>query len=266
MREPDENFPATGLWTRPQLKLAFHFYCQTPFGQFHDRNPKVRALATLIGRKPGAVAMKLGNFASLDPAMGGRGLGNASRLDREIWDDFHANWVGLQDECERLKAGLLDCSPELVDPTPVEIDLPSDYSGQMRTAVTQQRRRQGFFRKSVLSIYHARCCISGLADDRLLVASHIVAWSEDKVNRLNPRNGLCLSALHDRAFDAHLLTIDADMRVVVSERLLALDSPLADSAFAKAHGAPLALPERFHPDPALLARHRAHFLRNAAPG
>jgi len=40
-------------------------------------------------------------------------------------------------------------------------------------------------------------------------ASHIVPWAEDERNRLNPRNGLCLNALHDRAFDRHLMWIDA---------------------------------------------------------
>lgn len=43
--------------------------------------------------------------------------------------------------------------------------------------------------------------MSGLAEPRLLIASHIVPWSKDKTNRLNPSNGLCLSAIHDRAFD-----------------------------------------------------------------
>lgn len=259
-----EKFPTEGRWTRPQLKLAFYFYCQTPFGQFHARNRKVQALAVLIGRTPDAVAMKLGNFASLDPAMGGRGLGNGSQLDREIWAEFHDAWEALEAECEHLKATLLESNPAVPDPMPVSFDLPADFTGETRRVMTEQRRKQGFFRRSVLSIYHARCCISGLSDERLLVASHIVAWSEDKANRLNPHNGLCLSALHDRAFDTHLLTIGPDLRVVVSERLLGLDDALAATAFAQVHGKPIALPERFHPDPAFLAHHRERFLRKAA--
>ena len=260
----DELFPRGGLWTRPQLKLAFHFYCQTPFGQFDSRNKKVQSLALLIGRTPSALAMKLCNFASLDPAMGGRGLDNASKLDREVWAEFHEDWDGLESECERLKHALLAAHPSLPDPTPVAVDLLADFTGETRHVLVAQRRRQAFFRRSVLSIYHARCCISGLADERLLVASHIVAWSEDKANRLNPRNGLCLSALHDRAFDTHLLTVDADRRVVVSQRLLQLDDPLAAAAFAQVHGKSLTLPERFHPDEAFLAHHRERFLQKAA--
>lgn len=58
----------SGRWTKEQLKLAFHLYCQLPFGRLHSRNPEIIELANLIGRTPGAVAMKLVNFASLDPA------------------------------------------------------------------------------------------------------------------------------------------------------------------------------------------------------
>lgn len=56
-------------WTRAQLKLAFYWYCQLEFGKLHSRNRDIIELAQLIGRTPGAVAMKLVNFASLDPAI-----------------------------------------------------------------------------------------------------------------------------------------------------------------------------------------------------
>jgi hypothetical protein len=76
---------ATNRWTKEQLKLAFHLYCQLPFGKLDMRTPEVIKLAGLIGRTPGAVAMKLSNFASLDPAITGtgrKGLEGASNLDR----------------------------------------------------------------------------------------------------------------------------------------------------------------------------------------
>ena len=48
-------------------------------------------MANLIGRSPGAVAFKLGNFGSFDPELKKRGIGglpNTSKLDKEIWDEF----------------------------------------------------------------------------------------------------------------------------------------------------------------------------------
>ena len=72
-------------WNREQLKLAYYLYCQLPFGRLHNRNPEIIELAKLIGRTPSAVAMKLVNFASLDPIITGsgrKGLSAASELDR----------------------------------------------------------------------------------------------------------------------------------------------------------------------------------------
>lgn len=67
MSEQLSKETSAGRWNRDQLKLAYYLYCQLPFGKFHHRNPEVMKLATLIGRTPSAVAMKLSNFASLDP-------------------------------------------------------------------------------------------------------------------------------------------------------------------------------------------------------
>lgn len=56
-------------WTRQQLLVAFSLYCQTPFGKLHSRNPEIIKYADLINRTPSALAMKLTNIASLDPAI-----------------------------------------------------------------------------------------------------------------------------------------------------------------------------------------------------
>ena len=62
-------FSSKGNWTSEQLKLAFAFYCHTPFGKLDRKNPQIIELAKLIGRTPSALAMKLVNFASLDPSI-----------------------------------------------------------------------------------------------------------------------------------------------------------------------------------------------------
>ena len=100
---------ATGLWTKEQIKLAFHLYCQIPYGRIYGRNPEIMALAKVIGRTSDAVAMKMLNIASLDPAItstGRSGLGNASALDRTVWDEFHADWERLAVECQLLRQQL----------------------------------------------------------------------------------------------------------------------------------------------------------------
>jgi len=256
-------FPNKGNWTSEQLKLAFAFYCQTPFGKLHSKNPHIIELAIMIGRTPSALAMKLVNFASLDPSITGtgrKGLSGASAQDRKVWDEFHADWERLAVECELLRRQLLRERSErkpMPVPLPLQDDLRlSDYTGETREALVQQRIKQDFFRRAVLASYRGRCCISGLSDRRMLVASHIVPWREDKANRLNPSNGLCLSAIHDKAFDCHLFSLTDDARVVLSPQIKSSKDAFIREVFWSVEGKSIELPERFRPDTSFLQRHR----------
>lgn len=243
-------------WTKDQLKLAFHLYCQLPFGKLHKGNPTIIHLAKLIGRTPDAVAMKLVNFASLDPAItstGRSGLKGASKLDREIWAEFHADWEGLAVECEMLRRSI---DPEPAEDESGEVLVPEDFTGETRQVVTEQRIKQNFFRRAVLSSYGGQCCMSGIKEPRLLVASHIVPWSKDKKNRLNPSNGICLSAIHDRAFDKGLITLSDDFKIMVSDEIKVREESFLQLIFLPLEGNSISMPERFVPDLAFIARHR----------
>jgi putative restriction endonuclease len=204
-------------WTREELILAFNLYCKIPFGTIHIRNPQIIALAKILGRTPSAVSWKLANLASLDPTLKKRNIAGAShgaKLDAEVWEEFNNNWELLSFESERLLAGRTGKQIETV--TDIEIsDLPKE--GKERDAIVKIRVNQSFFRKTVLAAYDFKCCITGLAIPELLNASHIIPWSKDEENRVNPRNGLCLNAIHDRAFDRGLLTITPEYVVKISD-------------------------------------------------
>lgn len=264
-------FVRNGNWTAEQLKLAFYFYCQTPFGKLHSKNPKIVELARLIGRTPGALAMKLVNFASLDPSItstGRKGLSGASALDRETWNEFHADWERLTIECEQLRDHLLrqhGILPSMPPANAAEFSL-TDFTGETRQALVQQRIKQGFFRRAVLSSYRDRCCISGVSDKRLLVASHIVPWSDDKTNRLNPSNGLCLSAIHDKAFDSHLFTLSNDWHVVLGPPLKATKDTFLREVFWPIDDQQIELPDRFAPGQLFVEKHRQVTLAPHARG
>ena len=250
---------ATVHWTKDQVKLAFHLYCQIPYGRIHGRNPEIIALAKIIGRTSDAVAMKMLNIASIDPAItatGRAGLGNASALDRMVWDEFHSDWERLAVECELLRQKL---DQDFIDDLEYEVDelLPEDFTGETRQVLTTQRIKQHFFRRAVLSSYRGRCCISGLSDARLLMASHIVPWSDDKTNRLNPSNGLCLSAIHDKAFDRGLITISDNYEVMLSEQLKRNDDDFVAQIFLPIEGRRIELPEKFIPNITFITRHRS---------
>jgi len=198
----------------------------------------------------------------MDPAIinsGRKGMGNASALDRQVWAAFHADWEGLAVECEHILEQLRQRSGIEEGPLPPDeddsIEL-ADYSGETRRVVSEQRVKQGFFRRAVLSSYGSVCCMTGLAEPKLLIASHIVPWSEDKKNRLNPGNGLCLSALHDKAFDCGLIGVRPDFSIAISGELRKLsNNPHAFSTLIALEGKSIFLPQKFLPEVAFLDHH-----------
>ena len=133
-------------------------------------------------------------------------------------------------------------------------------NGRTRAALVQVRVNQVRIRQAVLARYNATRCVSGLRHDKSAIASHIVSWSEDHQNRLNPRNGLCLSALHDRAYDQGLITVLPDFTIRVSTDLRSTEADdFARRAIAVFDGRSIQLPERFKPDEAFLTSHAQRF-------
>lgn len=246
-------------WTRQQLLMAFNMYCQLPFGKMHSRNPAIIKYAKLIGRTPSALAMKLTNIASLDPAItstGRKGLEGASASDKAMWEEMQANWERFALEIQRAEStfGILAEFETTIGETSMP-DEAVDYTGNNKIVQTTTRVGQNLFRRSVLSAYNYRCCITGLAMPKLLVASHIVPWRIDAANRLNPRNGICLSILHDKAFDIGIITIAKDMTVKVSRKHVAQTDRFFKSTLLDYDGKPIARPEKFFPLAEFLAYH-----------
>ncbi|MEO7725264.1 MAG: HNH endonuclease [Chthoniobacterales bacterium] len=244
--------------------LAFSLYSEIPFGKIHMANPKVLELARLLGRTAGSVSMKLSNFARLDPALQARGivgLQRGAKGEKEVWDEFRERPEALAFESQLLLAEKLGKRVEDVAQIRTD-DLPRE--GLEREAVIRVRVNQSFFRRRILSAYEFRCCVTGLNVRELLVASHIVPWSEDPVNRLNARNGLCLNPLHDRAFDRRLMWIDPKFCTRFSSRLSdAANDERSLGWLLSFEGKTLRLPKNFAPDPKLLSHHAKSALTSA---
>jgi putative restriction endonuclease len=246
-------------WTRQELIVAFNLYCKIPFGQIHNRNPKIISLAKALGRTPSALSWKLANFARLDPELKRRniaGAGHGAKLEKEIWNEFSENWEKLSFESEHLLSKFLKNTAF----DEVEKEFPE---GRTREALVRVRVNQSFFRSAVLAAYDSKCCVTGLAVSDLLCASHIVPWSVDVKNRTNPRNGLCLNAVHDRAFDRGLMTINSNYKVRVSPLMGNLKDPGVEALIAPYEGTSITLPDRFKPDILFLQYHAEHIFRQA---
>ncbi|ASF47897.1 HNH endonuclease [Methylovulum psychrotolerans] len=243
-------------WTYNQLLIAFNLYCQMPFGKMHKNNPEIIKYAEIIDRTPSALAMKLVNIASIDPAIistGRSGLKGASTLDRAMWEEMQLDRDAFANKMQQA-INTFEI-PELsldID----ELYDAANYTGSNKTIQSTSRVGQTFFRRSVLSAYNNRCCITGLANTKLLVASHIVPWRIDETNRLNPSNGLCLSMLHDKAFDMGILTIAENMTISVSKKYTSHDDLFFNSAILAYEGKPIFLPQKFSPLADFLRYHR----------
>ena len=210
--------------------------------------------------------MKLSNLASLDPvqkARGIKGLSSASEQDRRMWQEFNTNLNTLGPESEQLLHDLFTKNDEEEidfserDKIRFERSHKQPTGGTDRRALIRVRRKQQFFRQTILNSYGVRCCISEINVPRLLVASHIKPWSDFPDDRLNPQNGLCLSALHDAAFDAGLITIDETFTVLISPKLKRyLPSVVLDHNFSCFEGTQIRLPEKVaEPNPTFLRYH-----------
>ena len=249
-------------WTRTETLLAFRLYCYTPFGKLHQSNPDIIYLANRIGRTPSAVGMKACNFASLDPLHQERGvvgLSNRSKVEEQIWEEFIADSEAIAEEAEIAHENFDNSS--MASDEVAEITIPDGPTEQTRTIKT--RRVQRFFRQAVLTSYGNQCALTRLAVPSLLNASHILPWAKSKEHRADPSNGICLNALHDRAFDRGLISFDESHQMIVSPLLR--DSELGNLAvqLRELEGHQMNIPERFGPKPETLAYHRDNIFRKS---
>lgn len=266
-------------WTRDELIIAMNLYCKLPFGQLDHRTPIIIEIAEKLGRTPSSLAMKLVNFASLDPiqqARGIRGLSGASKADRRIWDEFTANWEQLGTESEErfqelvgsefsdLNQSLFRQKSKTSKKTLPKYPLSRIIETTEVQVTTKVRIGQNFFRQTVLSSYRNRCCITGNPIPELLIASHIIPWREQSEHRLNPQNGLCLARTHDVAFDQGLITFDESYKLVLSLYLQEfLPEETLERNFVAYAGNQLCLPEKFQPEPNFLRFHREEIFLGA---
>ena len=113
----------------------------------------------------------------------------------------------------------------------------------------QQRLHQASFREAVITAYGGRCALSGLPEALLLDAAHIVSDGDERFGQPVVPNGIPLSKIHHAAFDAHLIGIDPDFRLHVSERLMIQnDGPMLE-ALKQLDGRRMLMPSRLKDQP-----------------
>lgn len=245
-------------WTREETILAMDLYTRVPFSKIGKNNQEIINLASIINRTPDAVAYKMSNLAHYDPELQVRnvsGLSHTSKLDKVIYDEFANNIGELSFIAQNILADMQHTSVETLLPELKLNDIPIGIDKEQQTKI---RIGQYFFRMSVLMSYGNACCITGLKNKELLVASHIKPWSVSniKTERTNPSNGLCLNAMHDKAFDRGLITIDKNYRIVNSRYIKdAVMDEKTREWFAFYNGKEIILPDKFLPGKEFIQYH-----------
>ena len=249
-------------WTWEETLLAFDLYSKIEYSKISASNKEIINLAELLGRRPGAVAKKLFNIAAHDPKQTNRGikaLSHSSKLDSKIWDEFEANPEKVvYDAANELATKENKNIDFIIDSEDINLIVEAFPFGEDKEIATKVRVGQIFFRKTVLTAYHNQCCITGVNEKQLLVASHIKPWSKSdkETERVNPRNGLCLNTLHDKAFDRGLITITPNFEILISDKLRASQMDEETKTwFYSYERSKIRLPDKFMPDKQFLEYH-----------
>jgi putative restriction endonuclease len=245
------------LWARDELILALNLYLKLPFGKLHSGTPEIIHLANLIGRTAGSVAMRLNNFASVDPYHQQRGIGGlpgGRKQIEPIWNEFIHNKDELLFESERILANKEHKTIE--DKFSDALEGTEHLKGEYRVREVKTRVNQNVFRQIVIANYSGKCAVSGIDIPDLLVASHIIPWSKNAEERLNPENGICLSPLYDRAYDKGYIAINERFEILLSSALKKkTHEGYHLKYFASLSGSKIMLPKKYYPKKDFLQFH-----------
>jgi putative restriction endonuclease len=256
--------PRKNLWTREELIVTFNLYLKLPYGKFHQKTKEIIELANIIGRTSGSVAMRLSNFAHVDPfhqQRGVTGLSGGRRQVEPIWNEFINNKAELLFESERI---LAEYQHETIEQKFFDfLTGTENLKGETKIREVKTRVNQNVFRQIVLANYSGKCAITEIDIPELLIASHIIPWSKDENERLNPQNGICLSPTFDKCFDKGFIGIDADYKIHLSKVLKEqYEKPYFEKVFKEVEGKQINLPLKFLPGKEFLDYHFTEIFRH----
>jgi len=129
-----------------------------------------------------------------------------------------------------------------------------DYSASNIESSGTRRQGHANFSKEVKQNYNYQCAVCGITETEFLIAGHISTWAEDKENRLNPSNGLCLCSLHDKAFEHGYISLDNHYRVIINNKIN--KRSVLFNELNKYNQKKILLPTKSLPDLKLLQNHR----------
>ena len=122
-----------------------------------------------------------------------------------------------------------------------------------RKGLVTSRVGQGYYRQKIIERWEGKCPVSGMSIIPILIASHIVPWSQSNdEEKLDVNNGILLSPNVDALFDKCLISFKNDGSILISGKISIEDR----LALGLNHTIKIPVSERMTP---YLERHREKF-------
>jgi len=201
-------------YTEEQVILIIDLYTRTPTSQVKDSNPDIIALCDFFNAHGynsvvSGIRNKMENLKSVDPEYVSEGRVGRTKIRKgfkDLWLSELDN--GFSDLDARVELAIEKIRHHLPD-------------GGQQIITWKHRVGQAAYRERVLAAFDNSCCISGISTPELIQACHIKPFKVCEREGLNEqkmdvRNGLCMSLLHHKAFDRGLIGIDEEHRVMIS--------------------------------------------------
>jgi hypothetical protein len=138
----------------------------------------------------------------------------ASRVMASVPAEARTNaWSRIRDE--------IDVSFEDADADVADIRAATNVGETTKQALIDARRGQGNFRDQLMARWDNSCAVTGCNQPQVLRASHIKPWKKcSNAERLNPYNGLLLSANLDALFDRGLVSFETELWAKVGDGVM----------------------------------------------
>jgi putative restriction endonuclease len=245
-------------WSYLETALCLKVYLESGRKVPTKTFPGIIELVNLTSRTADSIILKMANFRSLDDSVDSKGMAHVSELDRIIWSTLEKSPRKLKEIWDESVSN--PSTKTKISNRDISIVFDPVKTGVARNSV-DTRIGQEAIRSLTLRNYGYACSFCGLDYPDLLMASHIIPWGERSDTRGVLSNVICLCAIHDRAFDRGLLTIDDNYKILVSTKINKYAETKA--IFTEISGKKISLPKdkRMVPDLQFLKYHRSEIFQ-----
>ena len=145
-------------------------------------------------------------------------IDNFSKLFEDSVNKTNINQLN-QGELDKILS-ILDQSYEENDKENKKEDNTKTPINTQRTGVTTHRVGQDLFRRKLLIKFNNKCAVTGIENEEMLLASHILPWRDaDDFQRLDIENGILLDPFYDKLFDKFFISFSDSGKIILSEKL-----------------------------------------------